>query len=86
MPPHEQTAAGNHVVRCGVRLQLRQVDLVQLQVAAGLKIDPCLPSKWTWSKMSRDFRGARYEIAIKKRKGICKGKVTRISPGCSTGR
>ncbi|MFW5750624.1 MAG: GH36-type glycosyl hydrolase domain-containing protein [Planctomycetota bacterium] len=41
----------------------------------GLRIDPCLPSKWTWARMRRDFRGARYEIAIKKKRGICKGPV-----------
>jgi cellobiose phosphorylase len=42
----------------------------------GLRIDPCLPADWTGAKMTRDFRGAHYEIEIAKPKGICKGKVT----------
>ncbi|MFW5840850.1 MAG: GH36-type glycosyl hydrolase domain-containing protein, partial [Planctomycetota bacterium] len=42
----------------------------------GLRIDPCLPADWTWAKMTRDFRGAAYQIEISKPKGICKGKVS----------
>lgn len=42
----------------------------------GLLIDPCLPSDWTWSKMTRAYRGATYEISIEKKKGIQKGTVT----------
>ena len=42
----------------------------------GLRIDPCLPSDWTRCKMTRNFRGATYEISIEKPAGICKGKVT----------
>ena len=42
----------------------------------GLCIDPCLPSKWTWAKITRDFRDARYRIAITKPKGICKGAIS----------
>jgi cellobiose phosphorylase len=42
----------------------------------GLLIDPCLPSEWTWSKMTRQYRGATYEISIEKPKGVQKGPVT----------
>lgn len=42
----------------------------------GLRIDPCLPSNWTWAKMTRNYRGATYEIDIRKEPGICKGSVT----------
>lgn len=41
----------------------------------GLRIDPCLPSDWTECSMIRDYRGATYEIEIRKKKGICKGAV-----------
>lgn len=41
----------------------------------GLKIDPCLPSKWTWARMTRDFRGDRYLIEIRKKEGIQRGRV-----------
>lgn len=39
----------------------------------GLRIDPCVPSDWTGFKVTRLFRGARYEIAVEKPKGICRG-------------
>ncbi len=42
----------------------------------GLKIDPCLPAKWTWSRMKREFRGATYNINIKKKRGVERGNVT----------
>jgi cellobiose phosphorylase len=41
----------------------------------GLRIDPCLPGAWTKAEMTRDYRGATYRIAIRKRRGLCKGKV-----------
>jgi cellobiose phosphorylase len=41
----------------------------------GLRIDPCLPSDWTEASMTRNFRGATYEISINKPKGICRGQV-----------
>lgn len=41
----------------------------------GLKISPCLPSEWTKVKMSRFFRGASYDIEIRKPKGITRGKI-----------
>jgi cellobiose phosphorylase len=42
----------------------------------GLRIDPCLPKAWTRASMTRPYRGATYRIEIRKKKGICKGKVT----------
>ncbi len=42
----------------------------------GLRIDPCLPSDWTEARMTRTFRGASYDIRIRKAKGIQKGRVT----------
>ncbi len=39
----------------------------------GLRIDPCLPSHWTEVRMRRDYRGATYDIVIRKPKGVCKG-------------
>ncbi len=42
----------------------------------GLLIDPCMPSKWKNVSLSRDFRGARYEIRIANPHGLQKGKVS----------
>ncbi|MCC5828379.1 MAG: hypothetical protein JJU36_02930 [Phycisphaeraceae bacterium] len=62
----------------------------------GLKINPCLPSKWTWAKMTRDYRGDRYLIEIRKKPGIQKGRVKieldgepikgQVIPPCNDGR
>ena len=42
----------------------------------GLRIDPCLPSRWTQASMTRNYRGATYRIEIAKPEGIQKGTVT----------
>ncbi len=42
----------------------------------GLAIDPCLPTGWTTCSMTRNYRGATYEIAFTKPAGLGKGKVT----------
>ena len=44
----------------------------------GLKIDPCIPHTWDGYKVSRSFRGARYEIEICNPEHVCRGvaKVT----------
>ncbi len=44
----------------------------------GLKIDPCIPHTWDGYKVSRSFRGARYEIEICNPNHVCRGvaKVT----------
>jgi cellobiose phosphorylase len=41
----------------------------------GLHIDPCMPSHWTTAKMTREYRGATYEISFSKPEGICKGRL-----------
>jgi len=42
----------------------------------GLIVDPCLPSHWTQARMQRNFRGAAYDIVVRKAKGVCKGKLS----------
>jgi cellobiose phosphorylase len=39
----------------------------------GLQVDPCIPKDWPGFKVSRQFRGARYEIDIQNPKRISKG-------------
>ncbi len=39
----------------------------------GLKIDPCIPHDWEGYGISRRFRGATYEIAIKNPDHVCRG-------------
>jgi cellobiose phosphorylase len=41
----------------------------------GLRVDPCLPSDWTWARISRKYNNAMYHISISKPKGVCKGDV-----------
>jgi cellobiose phosphorylase len=43
----------------------------------GLKVDPCIPSKWKKAKITRPFRGAVYEIEIDNSKGVEHG-VSRV--------
>jgi cellobiose phosphorylase len=43
----------------------------------GLRIDPCLPSEWDGFTATRRFRGARYEIAVRKQIGAT-GRVTSL--------
>ncbi len=39
----------------------------------GLRIEPCIPSKWKKLSIRRPFRGAVYEISIRNPKGVQKG-------------
>ncbi len=39
----------------------------------GLRIDPCIPSDWDGYQISRRFRGATYDIAIKNPEHVCRG-------------
>ena len=39
----------------------------------GLKIDPCVPHTWDGYEISRKFRGATYQIAIKNPDHVCRG-------------
>jgi cellobiose phosphorylase len=40
---------------------------------AGLQIDPCIPAAWPGFKVSREFRGARYEINVENPQRLGKG-------------
>lgn len=39
----------------------------------GLKVNPCIPNSWRSYSVSREFRGARYEIHINNEAGVSKG-------------
>jgi cellobiose phosphorylase len=39
----------------------------------GLIIDPCVPKDWNKYKVTREYRGAIYNITIKNPSGVCKG-------------
>jgi len=39
----------------------------------GLRIDPCIPSKWDGFKVRRKYRGATYHITVTNPKHVCKG-------------
>jgi len=39
----------------------------------GLRIDPCIPSKWDGFKATRVYRGVKYNITVNNPKHVCKG-------------
>ena len=39
----------------------------------GLRIDPCIPSKWAGFKATRKYRGVTYHITVTNPRHICKG-------------
>jgi cellobiose phosphorylase len=39
----------------------------------GLRVDPCIPSKWDGFKATRKYRGVTYHITVNNPKHICKG-------------
>jgi cellobiose phosphorylase len=39
----------------------------------GLRIDPCIPSKWDGFKATRKYRGVTYHITVTNPKRVCKG-------------
>jgi cellobiose phosphorylase len=39
----------------------------------GLRVDPCIPSKWDGFKATRKYRGATYHITVNNPKHVCKG-------------
>jgi cellobiose phosphorylase len=39
----------------------------------GLKIDPCIPAEWDKYQVTREFRGAQYEIKITNPDNVCQG-------------
>ncbi len=44
----------------------------------GLRIDPAVPAEWGEFKVTRRFRGATYEIVVRKPKGVA-GRVARLT-------
>lgn len=58
-----------------------------------LQIDPCVPADWSEFQVSREFRGAKYEITVLNpdgvMKGVCKlyldGAETKQIPVCEAG-
>lgn len=44
----------------------------------GLRIDPCIPSKWDGFKATRKYRGVTYHITVTNPKHVCKG-VERVT-------
>lgn len=58
-----------------------------------LQIDPCVPADWSEFRVSREFRGAKYEITVLNpdgvMKGVCKlyldGVETKQIPVCEAG-
>jgi cellobiose phosphorylase len=78
-PESDRPGEGSHAwatgTACWTLLNVQQHMLGVEPELGGLRIQPCLPADWEWAEMSRDFRGARYEIRIEKPKGICRGQV-----------
>ena len=48
---------------------------------AGLRIDPCIPKGWDGYGISRRFRGATYDIAVKNPDHVCKGVSSVVVDG-----
>jgi cellobiose phosphorylase len=42
----------------------------------GLRIDPCIPAAWDGFRVTREFRGAIYQIEVENPDHICKGVRT----------
>jgi cellobiose phosphorylase len=52
----------------------------------GLRIDPCVPSKWDGFKATRKYRGVTYHITVTNPKHVCKGvEKVMISGGQAEG-
>jgi cellobiose phosphorylase len=47
----------------------------------GLRIDPCIPRIWPGFKVSREFRGVRYEINVSNPGQVCKGVAKLLVDG-----
>ena len=47
----------------------------------GLRIDPCIPKDWDGYGISRRFRGATYDIAVKNPNHVCKGVASVVVDG-----
>jgi cellobiose phosphorylase len=46
-----------------------------------LRIDPCIPKAWSGFTVSREFRGARYDIEVRNPRGVCKGVKSLVVDG-----
>ncbi len=44
-----------------------------LPVFGGLQINPCIPAKWPGFRVTREFRGAVYQIEVENPNHVCKG-------------
>lgn len=44
----------------------------------GLRLDPCIPQEWKSFQVTREFRGATYQITINNPSHVCKG-VTQVT-------
>ena len=44
----------------------------------GLRIDPCIPASWNGFSAQRRFRGATYEITVRRSETLQSGRVTRL--------
>jgi len=47
----------------------------------GLRIDPCIPKDWNGFKVTREFRGATYNITVENPTGVCKGVKSMVVDG-----
>lgn len=47
----------------------------------GLRIDPCIPAAWDGFSVTRKFRGATYQIAVKNPNHVCKGVAKLLVDG-----
>ena len=47
----------------------------------GLKVDPCIPKDWDGYKVTREFKGAKYEISIKNPSHVSCGVSSLIVDG-----
>lgn len=79
-PESGRPGEGSHAwatgTACWTLLNVWEHMLGVVPTLQGLRINPCLPEKWTEAKMQRRFRGATYNITIRKPAGICRGQVS----------
>ena len=47
----------------------------------GMIVDPCIPSDWKEFRVTRQWRGATYEITVKNPLGVQKGVITTTLDG-----
>ncbi len=47
----------------------------------GLLIDPCIPASWKGYTVTRQFRGATYQIKVENPNGVCKGVASVVING-----